>query len=384
MSVASAQKINSPLGGSRSYSPAELHSLTPTASPRRARTSHQQRPPPDISYLFPDPSSRHPVLLSSPSPININNHRHSGSIYDHALSVLPVLKYGRGICSVNLHPSTARDTAINDFLWRCAQCGEYDSASGNSLLDVNVLVMSMSTELLNLLRRLTLAEFQACILDFLSLIDEDDDDHDDNDNDNNNYYAGDGDGEHENVNIINIDDDDQLDPSTWIQLHNRIANSGRPQSRCENVETLARLCLLTPWKIPVYVTYVTPFDMRNCISAPININIDINININKARTRSRAPSVGVVHWKLFMDWQRYRRLWVDRISVPPIEASNTMIRAILSGQQHAAWAATETIVAGSKRNFTPNLLALVPPDVLWNNLVPRVLYTQCQVEPHKE
>lgn len=358
-------------GGSRPYSRSELESLIPATSPtsyrRRQRSAHSERATSGTSYLFPDPTSRQPVLSTPPC---------SGSIYDHALDVLPVLKYGRGICSVNLHPSTERDVAINSFLWKCAQSGEYDSTEGNQLLDVNVLVLSMSTELLKLLRRLTPEEFQGCILDFLSLIDEDDDDHDNEYDNGQNFGAYQHANNNNNNANINIDDDDELDPSTWIQLRNRIANSGRPQSRCENVETLARLCLLTPWKIPVYVTYVTAFDMHNTISISITTS-----SSKTARTRTRAPSIAVVHWKLFIDWQRYRRLWVVRISLPPIQASSTMMNAILSEQQHAAWAATETVLAASKAsNGNNNLLAQLPHDVLWNNLVPRVLYTQCQIE----
>ncbi len=324
-------------GGARPYAQAELDSLRAVPDQSRSSSSFRRPTPQQNTYLFPGTS----FLLD----------RSGTTLFEHAHDLLPVLRHGRGLCALNLHPTSSTDVLVNELLWRCAHDGEYAASTGDALLGVNVLCLVMPSELFALLRRHTISSFQALMLEFLGQLADDADD----------------------------EGADEVDAATWAALHtSRLRDRRNGHVPHEDVGVLARLCL-TPWKVNIYATYVTPLDTRTALAAAKPCN---DAPYAPRRVRSRAPSVGIVHWKLYMDWQRYRRLWVTRLGVSSITATRIMVDAIISGRQHAAWASVETVIAAARRPPSRgNLLAMLPRDVIWNSLAPRLLYSECAADP---
>lgn len=318
-------------GGARPYTQAELDSLRAVPDQTRSSSSLRQPAARNNTYLFPGSSS----LLECTD----------ATLFEHAHDLLPVLRHGRGLCALNLHPTSARDVRVNELLWRCAHHGEYTASFGDELLGVNVLCLVMPSELFTLLRRHSFTSFQALLLEFLGQLADDADD--------------------EGV--------DEVDAATWAALHtSKLRDQGHVSH--DDVNVLARLCL-TPWKVDIYTTYVTPAATRTALAAANQPN---DTPYAPRRVRSRAPSIGIVHWKLYMDWHRYRRLWKNRLGLSSTSVSRIMVDAIISGRQYAAWACVETVIAAARRPpTTGNLLAMLPRDVIWNNLAPRVLLTEC-------
>lgn len=328
----------------RAYTRAELLSLR--ALPDTAR--YFRRPRQSVGYLFANGKGRGSVLIDT------NSHA-PGSLVSHAHAFLPVLRYGRGLSSLNLHPSSARDVAINELLWRSAQRGEYDATVGDSLLRANVLALVMSAELLAFLRRVTLAELRECVLEVLALIAEDE--------------LADG------LALMAS----EVEPETWNALQLRLAAWGTrcPARTSRDVEALLRMCCLSPWKVDVYAAYVTPHDMQAAIAAAEQPPAPEAPHM-LARVRARAPSKNVVYWKLFMDWQLYRRLWVERLGIHPADAVKTMMTAITTGRQEEAWRRVETLrLCCSRPKQKGNWLAVLPKDVLYNIVAPQLLFVEC-------
>lgn len=325
------------------YTRAELLSLR--ALPESAR--YYPHAPASVGYLFGRGRDERGVIVGRTSAGSIE--RAAGTLVSHAYKVLPVLRYGRGLACLNLHPGNAHDVALNELLWRSAQKGEYDAQSGDHILGANVVALVMSAQLLAFLRRVTLPELRESVLQVLSIIADD---------------------EQDGLQLMA----QEVEPNTWLALQARIADRDGTQLQrtSEDVQALLQMCGLSPWKVDVYAAYVSPHDMRAVLAVAQGA---------QPRVRARAPSKNVVYWKLFMDWQLYRRLWVVRLNIHPADAARAMMAAITGGRHIEAWRRVNALrICCARPKARANWLAVLPKDVLYNFLAPRLLFNECAPE----
>lgn len=241
-----------------------------------------------------------------------------------------VLRYGRFVACFNLYPSCQRDLDINQLLWAVAKSGEYDPAVGNVILENNILGLAYPAAFHRFLASVSLEELAVCMLEVLAMIAEGEDaeglslmkqelepsvwddlvsymkskdatelqdssaslsherqrvspgesttDNGDgggvagnrggarheggNDEGDGNDVGGGGDGDggggssSGNTNGAG-DSDDSTDVLRRLQ---------REQKTIRDVEMLLRFCYLSPWKIEVYASFITPRDMAHILS----------------------------------------------------------------------------------------------------------------------
>lgn len=320
--MAGARYLANMVVGARAYKPTELERLYyPVRRPARGGSYY-------VGYRDPDDSV--PPFYAFAG----------GEVTDELLALrtelVPVVRFGRGICALNLNPTTPHDHAVNELLWRTVRAGEYNAGpAGDALLQARVLALQIPGALAKVLDALTLEELRACVDEVSKAVD-----------------AG------------HVDD---------------LASYRGPNSAARTARKLMKFCRATPWKVEVHCAYVRPDDLPlSSASASVAVGVGATVGLSRYR---RAPSIALVHLKLFVDYARYRRLWVGHIGVTPADASRVMMHAITTGKQHTAWDTVEAALMAARRKPTKgNWLARIPRDVLWNNLTPRLLFAACS--PH--
>lgn len=294
------------------------------------------------------------------------------------------LRYGRSVACFNLYPACRRDLQVNDLLWRVAQSGEYDPQDGNLLLENNVLSLAMPYRFFDFLRGISREDLKTCMLQVLALIAEDED--------------------AEGLALMKS----ELDDSVWDDLTSYMSTQGDGVTRIDTatvkglkqmraVEMLLHLCYLSPWKIDVYASYVTPQDMtmmlseaerlagggagmeagaqdvgdRKLVRSSARRPVSSQAPAGGAAPRCRSTSKTVVFWKLFLDWRRYRKVLVQGLGVHPADVTEVMLHSIAEGKQNDAWDRAEHVMACACRSG--NLLSNLPKEVVFNILAPHVL-----------
>lgn len=358
--------------GARQYTQAELLSLRAIPGSRRRSTPQRQlsssrrgderpRERGGVRRIFAAGDGSH-VLVSAASGGGVE--RAPGPLASHARDFLPVLRYGRGLASLNLYPTSAACVATNELLWQAAHAGEH-AAAGDALLGTNVLALAMSEELFGFLRRVSLPGLRRCVLEFLALLAADE--------------------TAEGLALMA----GELEPDVWEDLCTLRADDVRPGGQSlRDVEALRAMCCLSPWRVDVYAAYVTPTDMRAVLTAKEHEQDEPTPSGAEggaggqytppnlaAKIRARAPSKNVVYWKLFCDWQTYRRIWVQRLGVHPADAAAAMCAAVADGRHNAAWGRAEVVLMCAARS--DNLFSAIPKDVVCNILAPHVLLAGC-------
>lgn len=300
------------------------------------------------------------------------------------------MRYGRSVACFNLYPASQRDLQVNDLLWRVAHEGEYRPGDGNLLLENNVLSLAMPHKFFSFLAGISREDLKTCMLQVLALIAEDED--------------------AEGLALMRS----ELEDSVWNDLNEYMATRGaytplldgtteRGVKLMRDVEMLLTLCYLSPWKIDVYVGYITPQDMSMVLSeAQRNANSpagsalpaqDVSdrklVRSSARRPVSFGPSVPhgsppphrttsktkraktVVFWKLFQDWRRHRKVLVQGLGIHPKVVAQTMLHSIAHGSQNVAWDRAELVMACA---CTPgNLFSSLPREVVFNIIAPHVL-----------
>lgn len=294
------------------------------------------------------------------------------------------LRYGRNVACFNLYPACRRDLQVNDLLWRVAQCGEYDPQDGNLLLENNILSLAMPYTFFEFLRGISREDLKTCMLQVLALIAEDED--------------------AEGLALMQS----ELDDSVWDDLTNYMSKQGDRVAKIDtatarglklmrDVEMLLHLCYLSPWKIDVYASYVTPQDMTVVLSEAERLESggagnevrapevgDRKLVRSSARRpvssqaqaggpppRCRAASKTAVFWKLFLDWRRYRKVLVQGLGVHPTDVTKVMLHSIAQGKHNDAWDSAEHVMACACR--PGNLLSNLPKEVVFNIIAPHLL-----------
>ncbi|KAI0563061.1 hypothetical protein FGB62_47g130 [Gracilaria domingensis] len=303
-------------------------------------------------------------------------------------------KYDRTVASFNLYPATLSDLAINHLIWSVAQKGEYDPTVGNLLLQNNILSLAMPQEFYDFLHEITEEELTHSMLEVLALIAEDEDT--------------------EGLSLMKA----ELEPSIWEDLVQYMDEcSAKNQSRMDSktkagrklmiaVESLLRFCYLSPWKIDIYASYITPHEFNKAfqdmqktmlMSESDQQSHRFSFDRRLVRSNARRPVASLcqtsrllvsshtnfsdrnrVFWKLFQDWRRYRKVLVQFLGIPPAQAVQTMVDSISYGTQEDAWKRAETVLACW--NFEGNMLSTLPKEVVFNTLAPYVLYASCSAK----
>lgn len=348
----------------RGYTRAELLALR--ALPAASRYSKAA-----VRYAFASPC-KHVLVQDLQGVLQQVN----ASVVQLATKLAPVLRYGRGIASLNLYPASKSDLDVNFVLWQVANSGEYHPAQWNRVLRANVFAVVMSEELCNFLQSVTYEQLILCILEVLALIAEDED--------------------AEGLKLMQS----ELAPSIWNRLEPYMRTRPPANTRCSqtsdklltDVEILLRMCYLSPWKVDVYTSYITTADMATVLAdtkiMPTLSNPSALVRTKETRapltlphTRARAPSKNIVYWKLFLDWQAYRRVWVVALGMAPADAVTAMMNAVAAGVHINAWKCAETVLLCASRPRTKrNLLASLPKDLVYNVLAPHVLLASCAVD----
>lgn len=327
------------------------------------------------------------LVVASSSSADSVERAHRGcpaSLFRRGARLQRWLRYGRNVACFNLYPATKRDLQVNDLLWRVAQSGEYDPHVGNFLLENNVLSLAMPAKFFEFLSGISKHDLKTCMLQVLALIAEDED--------------------AEGLALMKS----ELDPSVWDELAVYISRQRDSVARIDttterglklmrDVEMLLRLCYLSPWKIDVYASFVTPQDMTLVISEAEHVahgglrkevgKIDVAdrklVRSSARRPVSSQPQAGgppprcrattktAVFWKLFLDWRRHRKVLVQGLGLHPAQVTTVMMHAIARGNQALAWERAEVVMACACRSG--NLLSNLPKEVVFNLIAPHVL-----------
>lgn len=234
-----------------------------------------------------NPTSRDIVLPSvsadAPCPVYAaQREAHHAGLFQVGSRASTALRYGRSVACFNLYPGCRRDLDINHLLWTAATNGEYDPATGNVLLENNVLALAYPLAFYNILASVTRHELSLCMREVLAKIADGED--------------------NEGLNLMK----QELEPSVWEDLMSHMRSKDMEQSlsapsdpdnathpalaasdnhreqgeqeqeQIENaisakrvrekelmrhVDLLLLLCNHSPWKIEVYASFVTPRDM---------------------------------------------------------------------------------------------------------------------------
>lgn len=295
------------------------------------------------------------------------------------------LRYGRSVACFNLYPSTNRDLQINHLLWSVAQTGEYDPSKGNRLLGNNVLCLALPRKFHSFLRSISREDLHTCMLQVLALIAEDED--------------------NEGLALMRS----ELCPSVWKDLEAYMARTGRLDridgsterglKLMRDVEMLLRLCYLSPWKIDVYASYISPLDMHNLLVTryPVNsyepfprkmlvrstarrpVSSLTGSTSTDGRSRVMANSKTLVFWKLFLDWRRYRKVLVSGLGIHATTVAKVMLQSIANGTQNSAWEKAELVIAAAC--VEGNMFSKLPLDVVVSTIAPYVLLESSKPQP---
>eukprot|EP00737_Agarophyton_chilense_P000652 gb/GEZJ01000723.1/.p2 GENE.gb/GEZJ01000723.1/~~gb/GEZJ01000723.1/.p2 ORF type:complete len:414 (-),score=42.24 gb/GEZJ01000723.1/:5268-6509(-) len=378
--------------------PLDLPPGTPRPySPLNRRTPCRSIPKPTIAFANYVTKSHVPqfVIPASPSddrkPVVWLNTQHVFKLLRNDSRLARATKYDRTIACFNLYPATLTDLQINHMIWTVAQKGEYDPAQGNLLLQNNVLSLAMPQEFYDFLHDISEEELKCSMLEVLALIAEDEDS--------------------EGLSLMKS----ELEPSIWKDLVEYMDNCVvKDQSRMDSktkagrklmiaVESLLRFCYLSPWKIDIYASYITPQElnsackeMQRTVHSPQNELDSPRFSVDRrlVRSNARRPVASLcqtsrlivsshsnfsdrnrVFWKLFQDWRRYRKVLVQFLGLSPAKAVRTLVDSISNGTQEDAWKRAETVLACWCTEG--NLLSALPKEVVFNTLAPHVLYVSC-------
>lgn len=321
------------------------------------------------------------------------------------------IRYGRFVACFNLYPGTARDLAVNDLLWQSAHNGEYDPQIGNALLQYNVLALAFPSPFYSFLSSVSKQHLDRCILELLTLI---------------------ADGEDpDGLNLMK----QELEPTVWTRLITHIQRKqATTQSRGEShqshgidddkvmadVEMLLRFCHLSPWKIEVYASFVTPRDMalitarfaseadtrgESSLSQSVILRSEATSDRVLVRSSARRPiwitgGIGAVRmtsgaimsnrhqgrmsssveklsnkklafWTQFLHWRVYRRVLVQGCGVHPVLVSDALLSAIANGSVDDSLQRALTVMCCAC--VQGNLLSSIPKDVVFRYIAPYVL-----------
>lgn len=345
------------------------------------------------------------------------------------------LRYGRFVACFNLYPACRRDLDINHLLWTVARNGEYDPATGNILLENNVLALAFPVPFYNFLASVTREELDTCTREVLALIAEGEDT--------------------EGLNLMK----QELEPSVWEDLMSymkqkeanpptsqppqhstqyptqyptqhppqfphalpaqapqrpdedddeeaQYAQRKRQKELMLAVEMLLRLCHLSPWKIEVYASFVTPRDMgliltdlsSGCMTAvsangatstPRPVIADAldrplvrsgarrpvwtsrERGSAKSALENRLSNKKLAFWRQFQSWRLYRRVLVAGCGFAPVLVTEAMLATIANGSIEEALLRAETVMACAY--VRGNLLSDLPKEVVFRYIAPYVL-----------
>ena len=252
---------------------------------------------------------------------------------------------------------------INDLLWRVAQEGEYHPADGNALLKQNVLALAYPQPLFKFLSSVTQQELNLCMLELLSMIARGED----------------------TEGLMNMQED--LEAGVWVDLMQYMRRSDVPSFEVndetgsmassekikEGVKMFLRLCYLSPWKVEVYASYITPRDMSATLSLlpspPAGPTFE-NFGFQEQRGPRSVPSLAdrplvrssgrrpvgtlsdrpvgeignrfsnkkMAFWRQFQQWRLFRRSIVHGCNIHPTIAAESMLI------QHASGTINDTVV----------------------------------------
>lgn len=231
-------------------------------------------------------------------------------------------------------------------------------------------------------------ELKLCILEVLALIAEDED--------------------AEGLNLMKF----ELEASVWddlvayVQAHPAArprleARSDHGAKLMSDVEMLLRLCHLSPWKIEVHASFVSPRDMNLVLNdlptrlparraATTCVPVEIDRPLVRSAARRPVSSVGaralaasamqsrlsnkkLALWKQFQSWRVYRRLLVDMCGVQPRRVTQALLASIAKGTQEEVLQRVETVMACAC--VSGNLLSSLPREVVYRIIAPYVLLT---------
>lgn len=338
-------------------------------------------------------SSREIVVPSTTSdaacPVQWVDYCRAKGFFHRNSSLSRCLRYGRGVACFNLYPANKRDLKVNHLLWTVAQHGEYHPSDGNLLLENNVLSLAMPSKFFTFLEHVSEQYLKLCMLEVLALIAEDED--------------------AEGLALMKS----ELEESVWDDLNTYMAVHSDQRVRIDSttdqgfrlmrdVETLLRLCYLSPWKIDVYAVYVTPQDITSVLADPSRptptsphsvrlsheepdrrlvrssarrpVSTTTHSQRKNSSPRSRHSKRNIVFWKLFQDWRSYRKVLVHTLGISPIHATEAMLGSISRGTQRDAWDRAETILACA--NTPGNMLSALPREVVFRFIAPFLLLAE--------
>lgn len=278
---------------------------------------------------------------------------HAFRAFRHDSPLSQWTRYARTIACFNLYPAKQTDLQINHLIWNAAQRGEYSPSDGNLLLQNNILSLSMPRDFFHFLRSVSEEELKQSMLEVLALIAEDED--------------------HEGLSLMKS----ELEPSIWEDLMRYMRPTGTTSCRMDvrseegrklmtAVESLLRFCYLSPWKIDIYASYITPTELngmlqymekstnifenepdsmqhsrdRRLVRSQARRPVSSTNTISKCYVSSRSNCLSVrncIFWKMFQDWRRYRTVLVQLLGLPPSEVVQIMVDSISRGTQDRAW-----------------------------------------------
>ncbi|PXF45452.1 hypothetical protein BWQ96_04750 [Gracilariopsis chorda] len=333
-------------------------------------------------FVVPTPS------LDDPVAVKWRHSPHAFRAFRHDSSLAQWTRYGRTIACFNLYPAKEHDLQINHLIWNAAQRGEYCPSDGNLLLHNNILSLSMPREFFHFLRSVSEEELKQSMLEVLALIAEDED--------------------AEGLSLMKS----ELEPSIWEDLTLYIRACETPSCRMDvrskegrklmtAVESLLRFCYLSPWKIDIYASYISPMElngMLQCMEKNMNVfendldSMQYSRDRRLVRSHARRPVSSscptshyfvssrsnfltvrnCIFWKMFQDWRRYRMVLVQFLGLSPSDAVQIMVDSISRGTQDRAWERAETVLACSM--VDGNLFSQLPKEVVFSTIAPYVLY----------
>lgn len=269
------------------------------------------------------------------------------------------LQIDKDVIALNLYPRTQRDLAMNKVLLEAAQSASFDPTCLNELLGTNLFGLILPSRLATFLCSTTAEGLDTCVLEVLSLIAEDETD------------SGLAAMERE------------LEPSVWEQLERyrrSKSNSdmnGRPRSLVRSVETLLRMCYLTPWRISVNALHVPPERMA-CLIDPCSGNCPCPQSGSEGLCTDidmKLEATFATYWSLLCAWHNLHNVLVLQLGISGREVATALLDARVADCDELAWAKARLVVHAARAPPRPdNLFATLPLDVVKGVLAPHVLW----------